>query len=230
MDGMNVSLRLEKLDRGEAFRYMGYKGGEINGSILKIADECEEALLKTIRPGMVYRVFDTEVCEDGIGVKNTSLIFKGGDIARHLSGCGRCVMMCVTLSGETDRLIRFYEAESMEKALIADALASAAVEQVCEKAEAQIRSEVGAYNYTWRFSPGYGDFPLDIQRDFLNVTDAQKRIGLNITQSNILIPRKSVTAVMGISTEVIPKGRRGCGCCNLKDTCEYRRGGSHCGF
>lgn len=223
-------MQIEKLDRAEAFRYMGFKGGEIGESLIKITDECEKALLKAIKPRFVYRVFGLERGENGINISGTTLVFKGKDIEAHLKDCSRCAMLCATLSAETDRLIRTYEAEGMEKALIADSLASAAVEQVCELAEKEIHERVGGYNYTWRFSPGYGDFPLDIQGEFLKALDAPSRIGVNITDSLILIPRKSVTAVIGISEREIPKGRRGCLSCNMKDRCAYRQKGLHCGM
>lgn len=223
-------LEIEKLDRSEAFRYMGFKGGEIKESILKITEECEKELLKAIKPRLVYRVFEIEKTDEGIGMKNTSVIFRGKDIAAHLECCDRCVLMCVTLSADADRLIRQYEAGNMEKAVIADSLASAAVEQACEMAEKEIQNTLGSYNYTWRFSPGYGDFPLEIQKEFLDIIDAPKRIGVNITDSLILIPKKSVTAVIGISEKEISKGRRGCGCCNMKESCQYRKRGEHCGI
>lgn len=227
---MTDKLELSELDRAEAFRYMGYKGGEIKESILKITEECEMSLLDAVKPRLVYKVFDVGFSEKGVEIMGTPLIFRGSDIREHLSECSRCVLMCVTLSADVDKLIRSYEAEGMEKALIADALASAAVEQVCNKAEALIQSALGNYSYTWRFSPGYGDFPLDIQKEFISVTEADRKIGLTVTENLILIPRKSVTAVMGISEKEIPKKRRGCGCCNMKDRCEFRKGGSHCGF
>lgn len=227
---MTDKIELTELDRAEAFRYMGYKGGEIKESILKITEECEKALLNIIKPRLAYKIFDISFTENGVEIISTPLIFKGNDIKEHLTGCERCALMCATLSSDVDKLIRSYEAEGMEKAFITDSLASAAVEQVCNKAEALIQSAVGNYSFTWRFSPGYGDFPLDIQKDFISVTEADKKIGLTVTESLILIPRKSVTAVMGISEKEIPKKRRGCGCCNMKDRCEFRKGGSHCGF
>jgi len=226
---MEQKMHIEKLNRDEAFRYMGYKGGKINEKILKITEECEQELLKAIKPRYVYRIFNIEETDEGISVIGTCLIFKGKDISSHLKGCQRCALLCATLSSDADKLIRRYEAEGMEKALIADSLASAAVEQVCEAAEDEIRAAVGDYGYTWRFSPGYGDFPLDIQAEFLNVVDAPKRIGVNVTDSLILIPRKSVTAVMGVSENEIPKIRRGCGGCNLKENCPYRKNYGHCG-
>lgn len=126
-------------------------------------------------------------------------------------------------------LIRRLETEDMTKAVMTDFLASAAVEQVCDHVDELVKNELGMFNQTWRFSPGYGDLPIEIQRDFLAVLDAQKRIGLNATENNILTPRKSVTAVIGLSENEISKGRRGCASCNMRDVCQYRKRGEHCG-
>lgn len=223
-------MKLEKINREEAFRYMGYKGGEIKPNVISITDECEKKLLENIQPRFVYKVFDIEHGQDKITVKNTSLLLKGSDICSHLENCEKCILMCATLSAAADGIIRAYEFGEMEKAVIADCLASAAVEQVCNEAERIIQLQVGKFNYTWRFSPGYGNFPLEIQKDFLDVLDAQKRIGVSVTDSLILIPRKSVTAVIGVSSKEISKGKRGCICCNMKDKCQYRKRGVHCGF
>lgn len=225
-------MRIEKLNRSEAFRYMGAGSdteGKIKGELLKITDECEQMLLKTIEPRFIYKIYDIEPSQEGISVLNTSLTLKGKDISNHLNSCNRCILLCVTLSAGVDKLIRAYEAEGMEKALTADSLASAAVEQACELAEEEIRTAVGNYEYTWRFSPGYGDFPLETQCELLKVIDAPKRIGVSITDNLILIPRKSVTAVMGVSENELPKARRGCGSCNMKDRCQYRKNYGHCG-
>ena len=220
----------EKLNRAEAYRYMGYKGGGIPENIEALTDECEDSLLKSIVPKYVYRVFDIEETENGVEVSGAGLTFGGSDIKRHLSGCEKCVLLAATLGEGADKTIRGYEISGMEKAVIADCLASAAIEQVCDKAEEEIKSKLSGYFFTWRFSPGYGDFPLTVQRTFLDVLQAPKRIGLTVTDNFILLPRKSVTAVIGISKSGIPKGRRGCGCCNMKDRCEFRKRGEHCGF
>lgn len=225
-------MQIKTLNRSEAFRYMGAGTSadtKLTGELLKITEECEQALLKALEPRYVYKVFDITPAENGINIPNTSLILKGKDISSHLKDCARCIFLCVTLSAGTDKLIRAYEAEGMEKALIADSLASAATEQACELAEEEIRAAVGKnYHYTWRFSPGYGDFPLETQRELIKFTDAPKRIGVTVTDSLILTPRKSVTAVMGVSETEIPKGRRGCGSCNMKDSCQYRKNYGHC--
>lgn len=222
-------MEIAKINRDEAFRYMGYKNGCSDPKILQITDECEQRLMQVMKPRHVYKVFDIEHTDDGVAVKNTSLVLKGKDIYEHLKDCERCALLCATVSAGVDMLIRSFEAVDMTKAVITDCLSSAVIEQVCNEVESTIKSEVGDYNYTWRFSPGYGDFPLDIQTEFIDVLDAQKRAGVNVSDSLILIPRKSVTAVIGISSKDIPKGKRGCICCNMRDRCQFRKRGEHCG-
>lgn len=223
-------MHLENINKSEAFRYMGYKGGEIPENILQLADECEKMLLENISPKYVYCLFDIDHSPEGIKVDRANLFFKGKDIASHLEGCEKCILMCATLSAGADKVIRQYEINDMEKAVITDCLASAAIEQVCDIAQDKILSNLEGFNFTWRFSPGYGDFPISIQNDFINVLKAQSRIGLSVTDSFIMIPRKSVTAVIGVSRNEIAKGKRGCGCCNMRDRCNFRKRGVHCGF
>ena len=85
-----------------------------------------------------------------------------------------------------------------------------------------------------RFSPGYGDFPLEYQRELLGVLDAAKRIGLTLTDSLLMAPSKSVTAVIGVyeaadmpggcgrGEDLTGRGAHGCAGCGKED-CAYRR-------
>lgn len=226
------SVVLEELDKREALRYMGFGSSAPDPGTLALLEECEKRLLRVIKPCFVYRCFDIKAGNGGVEVLNTDLLLRGKDIGSHLSGCCKCILLASTLSMQADAVIRQYEAVDMAAAFVADMLASAAVEQVCERAEDRITAELtefGDLYRTWRFSPGYGDFPLDIQGKFLDILDAPKRIGLCANVNNILIPRKSVTAVIGLSEEKIPRARQGCSICNMRDTCGFRKRGDHCG-
>lgn len=216
------------LNRAEALRYMGYDGVSPDENTSALIDKCERELLGVIKPCYVYKVFDIKHEESAVSVEGTTLRLTGNSISEHLSGCTKCVLMAATVSAGADMLIRRLEAFDMTCAVITDFLASAAVEQVCDEAQALIMQELSGYNCTWRFSPGYGDLALDIQGEFLNILDAPKRIGLNVTDSNILTPRKSVTAVIGLSTEEINKSRLSCETCGMKDRCQFRKRGIHC--
>ena len=81
---------------------------------------------------------------------------------------------------------------------MADALCSAAIEGFCDLLNARLAEGLSTRA---RFSPGYGDMSLEYQRDFISVLDAGKNIGLALTQSLMLTPTKSVTALIGIQNE-----------------------------
>ena len=81
---------------------------------------------------------------------------------------------------------------------------------------------------TDRFSCGYGDLPVSTQKTFLQVVDAERKIGLHVSESCMLVPEKSVTAIIGIAKTVQPAIVRGCRVCALKEHCEYRKGGTVC--
>lgn len=221
---------LEKLNQSEAIRYMGYGQNKPDEAMQSVIDECEKKLLAVIDPKFVYKIFGLEFSDDGIAIVGTSLVLKGNSIKDHLKGCEKCVLYCATLSQGADKEIRMLEAVDMTKAMITDCLASAGIEQVCDEVDKIIKDVAGEYNQTWRYSPGYGDLPIEIQTDFLQVLDAPKRIGLNTTASNILTPRKSVTAIIGLSKGEISQTRRGCLTCNLNKVCQFRKRGEHCGF
>lgn len=220
-------MRLEKINVAEAFRYMGQRG-EPGERLRAVADECEARLLEAMSPRFVYAVFGLEHGES-VSVSGTPLKLAGESIREHLRGCEKCALMAATLGAGVDHVIREFESGAVEKAFAADALASAAIEQVCDMAESEIRERLAGYSLTWRFSPGYGDFPLEVQRDLLDILNAQKRIGLTVTESMILIPRKSVTAIIGISDHELTPKTRGCSTCLIREKCEFRKRGERCG-
>jgi len=219
---------LEKLNQNEALRYLGYGQNAPDIKVQELLDECEEVLLSIAKPRFVYKVFDIESVQGGVKVLNTNLVMPGNAIKDHLEDCEKVVLMGVTISMDVDRLLRKTQVNDMARALIVDSLASVAVEQACNKVEAFIKKELVEYNQTWRFGVGYGDLSLDIQGEFLDVINASKIIGLSASKSNMLIPTKSVTAIIGLSKIEIKKIKRGCQTCNMKDSCTYRKKGGHC--
>ena len=118
----------------------------------------------------------------------------------------------------------------IKKAVVVDAYASVAVEQICDRAEEDIILHIPGRFLTYRFGVGYGDLPLELEKDILRVLQATKTIGLCATEANILTPLKSVVCVIGISDKPMEKGQKGCTTCNMKDTCKYRRQGLNCAY
>jgi len=221
---------LNSVDKSQAFRYMGYADENVPENIMKITEVCEKRLLENITPSSVFRLFDIEFCDDGVKLCGSNFTMLGNDIVNHLEGCNKAVLVCATLGMGADKLIKQLSVSELTEGFITDALASAAIEQVCDNTENEIRQKLSDKYMTWRFSPGYGDFPIIQQKDFLAVTNASKTIGLNLSESGMLIPSKSVTAVIGISEKPLDKKRQGCLNCNMRDRCSFRKRGVRCEF
>lgn len=223
-------IKIEKINIDEALRYMGYKKDINIDNISALLDTCEKNLINSAKLRYCYKIFDIEKNSENIKILNTDLTLSGKSIYNHLEDCNKAVLMACTLSDNADRLISRLNITDMTSALITDAMASTMIEQLCNEAELVIRKELDIKNMTWRFSPGYGDLPISIQKSFIKTINADKQIGLTVTDSNILIPRKSVTAIIGVSDSPLPQKKRGCAICNMNKTCQYRKRGLHCGF
>ena len=99
----------------------------------------------------------------------------------------------------------------------------------CDAVEAELAGRFPERFLTDRFSPGYGDLPLDVQPEVCAALDASRRLGLYVTGSLLLNPMKSVTAVIGLSDRPQAARIRGCAYCRLREDCPYRKGGTCCG-
>ena len=108
--------------------------------------------------------------------------------------------------------------------VLACCAAAAAAEAFCDEVNDNLRLQAeseGLYLRP-RFSPGYGDLSLDCQRTFLRMLNAGKEIGLTLTDSGLMVPIKSVTAIIGISSVPTACHRQGCEAC-AKTDCSFRR-------
>ena len=112
----------------------------------------------------------------------------------------------------------------MSKAVVFQAASVALLEEFCDEKNRELKEEYekqGLYLRP-RFSPGYGDFSLECQRQMVPALDLGKRIGVTLTDSLLMAPSKSVTAVIGISEIPVNCRIQGCEICQKKD-CAYRR-------
>ena len=213
-----------KIDKNEVLRYLGHRGQEFSKEIDIKIDFLIDNAYSVCNPKSVWGVFEPEF-SDKVCLKGTNLVLEGQDILKHLKGAKKVAVLAVTLGINAEREILKFQQFDMVSAVIADAVFDAYAESLAESTEQEIVNYAKKLNlYTnWRFSPGYGDFPLDIQKGFADVLNLNKTIGLTVTENNLLIPRKSVTAVMGLFEEEQVRKIGGCENCNLKDKCKSKR-------
>ena len=209
----------------EALRYLGAEQADeaLMASMRAVASELEQ----TARPKWRYRVAEVEHTETGELVAGLCLT---GEMARTmLSDCDRAALLICTLGAPFETLLRRKQARSMAEAAMLDACGSAFVEVGCDEAEKEIAARFPGMYLTDRFSPGYGDLPLEIQPEFCAALDAQRQLGVTVTESLLMVPTKTVTAVIGISDKPQMARIRGCDFCLRRETCTLRKGGRTCG-
>lgn len=204
--------------KNEALRYLGYKG-EPDEQTMALILRAEKEFRESVSPSFCWRVMEKSECEH---------ILLGSDIKNHLKDSKRVILFAATLGAAGDRIIRSAEISDMAYAVVADSYASALIEDYCDKCEVEMKAVTGG-NFTFRYSAGYGDYPISLQKDFIKLLSADKRIGLTVTENHILIPRKSVTAIIGITEKQREEDRSRCENCNMKDRCLLRKEGSDCG-
>lgn len=218
------------IQKREVLRYMGCHENLDDEKTMSSIDECIDEANGIATQGVAFGVFDIKKVRDGIEIGNSGLVLAGDSISKHLEGCEKCAIMAATLGSELDMRIRYYSKASLSKGIILDACGAAGVESLCDSAEESIKAiaKNEGYNTTFRYSPGYGDLPLDVQPGILRLLDAQKKIGLTATDSLLLIPRKSVTAIIGFSKKKT-RSKLTCGICSMNGKCKYQKRGIRCG-
>ncbi len=225
-----MKISLESLDEREILRTMGYRGSEIPSDLESLIRRCIRQTLDTVQPRAVFRRFPIEKDTSGIHISGTDLIFPGTSIQKHLEISDEVWLVAITVGQEMDKSIRTALSEKPEEGIILDSCAAVAVEAAADKVQEMLRETVereGKF-ITSRFSPGYGDLPLTVQRNFLTVLDTSRKIGLSVTESFLMVPSKSVTAIIGISPTEIQTSQNPCDGCILRTTCELRKAGTPC--
>ncbi len=224
-----MPITLTQLNTAEVLRYMGCPPEKADGALTAQVEDCARELLGAVRPRWSWRPVEISFEACGVRLEN-GLLLPGEDLKAHLSGCGRAALFCATLGAEADALIRRAERLDMSWALTLDCCASAAVEAVCDRIEGELQEKFPGCSFPFRYSPGYGDLPLEVQGPLLDLLDAPRRAGLCATANHLLTPRKSVTAILGVSSGEIEKKNRSCLGCPAQGSCQYRKAGGHCGI
>lgn len=207
----------------EAIRYLGYGRHAVDETTLAMIDSSFRELEACADGRSVYRIFDCIHNKENrieIGTMN----IRSRSLNRNLKGCEKAVVFGATLGVQTDMLIKKYSLINMARAVVLQSCAAVILEEYCDDCQEKI-GRTAEKEKLWmrpRFSPGYGDFDIHYQKDILCMLDTAKTIGLTMTDSYMLTPAKSVTAVIGLSSVDEKCHRQGCEVCQKED-CIYRR-------
>ena len=227
----------------EILRYLGYRKRCPDPATAQLIAECLAELKAVMRAGVVYQRYPLAKEGDRLTLTGTNLTIDSKDLSRHLRKADHCFLLAATLGLEPDQRIAAYARLDLTRAVVLDACATAAIEALCDETQNKLGAEAAKEGYvlTGRYSPGYGDLSLTLQKPILEVLKASARIGLTVNADHLLLPRKSVTAFLGlVKKEAGGEGQAGpspgLGCrdedrCRRcpDQTCPYRKGGDHDG-
>lgn len=211
-----------EINRKEINRYLGYQHIVPDENINLLIDECIVDVQKVSEPKTTFQRFPLKIAGDLIKIE--SLEFKSANLSKNLKDCDEVILFAATLGMDVDRTLARYSKINVSKALIFQSTAAAAIEGVCNELNEDLRLKIAEEGLFLRprFSPGYGDVPLAIQKDFLSLINAKVTTGIILTEGDLMIPEKSVTAFIGISKNNTNCQSQGCEACAKKD-CGYRR-------
>ncbi len=216
------------LHRAEILRYAGCR--EETPELAPLLEDCLDQLLPALRYEVCYRRLSTAVEGERIFL-GADLQIQSSALAAQLEGCEQALLFAATIGLGADRLISRYSRLSPTKALLFQAIGAERIEALCDafcqEMQNQLLSE--GLHPRRRFSPGYGDLPLTLQKDLFRLLDCSRKIGLSLNASLLMSPSKSVTALMGLSPTAGDEAlcqQNKCSQCG-KQNCTYRRTQNH---
>ena len=196
----------------EALRYSGCK--EADENIIELLKVCKKEAWEKLSYKVCY--VELEVATDGETCDFGIFKIKSRDLSKNLCGCESAILFSATVGIEIDRLIARYGRISPTKALMFQAIGAERIEALCDSFCEDIEKEKNIFLRP-RFSPGYGDLNILVQKDISAVLNFSKKIGVTLNDSLLLSPSKSVTAFVGIVEGKDPAPKSKCETCEKKD-------------
>lgn len=191
----------EQLDRSEILRYLGYRGNEITETVER---EIHEAIIianQVSKIKVTWKLFNVSNTDEGIFLAGTECILKGKSIQKLLNNTDKAVLFCASLGADFDREVEKWMIKEPAKGVILNSCGITLIEKVCDTLQKEIDKIFENEKTGLRFSPGYGDLPLETQEDFIKLLNTEKTVGVRLNKNYLMNPAKSVTAIAGI----IPK-------------------------
>lgn len=216
---LSHSMTIDEIDRKQILRYAGMGMDITDDSVETLIDKCYPVMMKAMKFKACYLEVPVTIDEDLVSFDYLSV--KSKNLSTLLKGCPKAVLVAATAGIEADMLVKRAEVTSKAEALILNSIAVAGIEKYMACFNEYIKSQYAEYSLRPRFSPGYGDVPLSMQTELLNVLDTNRKIGVALSDSLLMTPSKSVSAIIGLGESGCVHIDKDCEMCSKRD-CEFR--------
>ena len=197
------ALDLEDLRRREIYRYLRLEGNapddatsaDVERNLLRLKDTVDVRAVASLRPitkqdgAIVFGDFSTE----------SEMLQKNMKTSEY------ALLFAMTLGPAVDRLISRLLITSKADAFITDACCTEYLESYANRYCAHVREEAAQQGLIAhpRFSPGFADFGLEFQWPLIRSLQADKKMHIALTEGNMLVPTKTITALMGLDRRIV---------------------------
>ncbi len=214
------------ISKERVFRLLGQKDKGVSGRLSKKIDRHIAGLKKIIQTKVLYTTKKIRKIEGGTLTLEGNIKLKSAKLSKTLRKCDQVTFFLATIGEQVDNVIKTsLKQKKLSDAYICDAIGSAAVEATVEDFQNKMDSKIKEKNQstTLRFSPGYCDWKINEQKQVFSVLE-NDLIGVDLNESYLMAPRKSVSGVFGIgSSKLVDKDETNpCRLCGMH-TCVARR-------
>ena len=181
-----------------AFRLLGAKTEDADAALL--LEKVYAAHKSIFLPRALYSLRKITEREPAIRLEGYAFSFTGESIKRHLLHAEHALLTAFTLGIAVDKKIKELSLTRPSESVALNAIASVYAEAIADEMLLEERRKIEAEGYktTFRFCPGYGDLPLAVNGEIALALEAQKKIGLTVTEDGLLLPRKSMIGICGV--------------------------------
>ena len=202
-----------KIREREVYRYLGFGGNKPEEGLAEMIRSCTEDVLECSELRYIAERFPLRLSENGGELIIADMEIMSNDLAKNLEGCREVYLMGATIGVGVDRLIARASVSDMSKAAIYQAVGAAYIEEYCDYINDGIKAIACREGLETRprFSPGYGDLSLEMQKDIASLLKLSKHVGISLSDGMLMSPSKSVTAIIGLKPAEAADGEPGGG-------------------
>lgn len=211
------SLKVEHVLRGQ-----GIDPGRARPGIVAVARGVLDEAQSLLAPAALYTILPVRDFQHQRVTLDGGAVFEGPLVARALAGATQVALAVCTVGPALDERVTALFTENPVRALALDGAGIAAVGGIARLASERVREEAAARGLRigMRAEPGQEGWPIQQQRVLFDLLPAEE-IGVRLTASCLMLPRKSLSFVVGLGPEMQPDAVT-CDFCSKRERCAWR--------
>lgn len=221
---MQYSIDLDQQQKKQVLHqsliYLGYKNKDVSSELWDYLYQGLEDLLKNCKFRVEYEIYDVQILNEALKSLNKT----SKDLETYLEGSPSFAAIACTLGMEQELFSRRLQKTNVSYGVTVDSIASAFLEYACD----EFQKTLNLTNPTFRFAPGYGDIPLELNEYFARALNISKKIGVTLTPGNLFLPQKSMLGLIGINSKKSDINKKNCNNCVRYNDCDLRKEGLTC--